>query len=289
MSIESKAEGQYMVDIIRSQNHYNLLSDPIRLQPLKSAIEYVVFPGAKVLELGGGTGVLSWFAAAKADRVWCVESNPDLAKESNLLLAMNTNGDKVKVVHADVLEYLPPEPVDVVICDMIDLAVLRDKQVEMVEAFKARYRKRFCAPLPIMVPTAILLAIQPLQQNYNFEGFCAPIVNFHDSPESILGMVEMARPQLFGIVDFTQDNSQEITWEGSFCIEQNGSVNALRVISKNVLAIVLETSTTIEWPCQYVSFPLDTPVPVQVGQTLRVRFKRANDDRITLLQISVSN
>ena len=63
--------------------------DSNRMQPFKAAIDHVVKPGAKVLELGGGTGVLSWFAAAKAEKVWCVEFNPDLVKESKKLLAMN--------------------------------------------------------------------------------------------------------------------------------------------------------------------------------------------------------
>jgi predicted RNA methylase len=45
-----------------------MLMDENRMRNFKAAIDHVVFPGAKVLELGGGTGVLSWFSAAKASR-----------------------------------------------------------------------------------------------------------------------------------------------------------------------------------------------------------------------------
>jgi hypothetical protein len=51
----------------------------------------------------------------QADRLYCVEFNPDLVKEARKFLAMNANGHKVDVLHADAFDYLPPEPVDVVI------------------------------------------------------------------------------------------------------------------------------------------------------------------------------
>ena len=92
-----------------------------------------------MLELGGGTGVLSCFAAAKADKVYCVEFNPDMVKEARKFLAMNPNGHKVEVIHADAFEFLPPEPVDVVICEIINVAMLREKQIEVIENFKRRY------------------------------------------------------------------------------------------------------------------------------------------------------
>jgi hypothetical protein len=58
------------------------------------------------------------------------------------LLALNPNGEKVEVIHADAFEYLPPEPVDVVICEMIHVGMLREKQVEVIESFKRRYTER---------------------------------------------------------------------------------------------------------------------------------------------------
>ncbi len=216
---EKEAEAGYLGQFIPLQYHHNMLMDSNRMQPFKAAIDHVVKPGAKVLELGGGTGVLSWFAAAKAEKVWCVEYNPDLVKESRKLLALNPRGEKVEVVHANAFEYLPPEPVDVMICEMIHVAMLREKQVEMMESFKTRYLKRFGGPLPVMVPTAVLMAVQPLQQEYDFEGFYAPIVQIQELSGNLPGTLEMAKPELYSILDFTQPTSQDIAWEGNFVIE----------------------------------------------------------------------
>ncbi|MFH1493454.1 MAG: methyltransferase type 12, partial [Pseudomonadota bacterium] len=45
--------------------HYHMLNDNTRVAGFKAAIEHAVHPGSRVLELGGGTGVLSFFAAQR--------------------------------------------------------------------------------------------------------------------------------------------------------------------------------------------------------------------------------
>ena len=65
---EREIESCYLGQFIPVHYHHNMLMDQNRMHSFKSAIHYSVFPGAKVLELGGGTGVLSFFAAQKASQ-----------------------------------------------------------------------------------------------------------------------------------------------------------------------------------------------------------------------------
>ncbi|HEY8158762.1 MAG TPA: methyltransferase domain-containing protein [Methylobacter sp.] len=253
--------------------HHSMLMSENRMIPFKAAIDYAVFEGAKVLELGGGTGVLSCFAAAKASHVWCVELNPELVLEARRLLALNRNGHKVEVVHADALAYLPPEPVDVVICEMIHPAMLREKQVEVIETFKERYRRRFGEKLPVFIPEAVVMAVQPLRQDYDFFGFHAPIIQFQREPVVQQGATQLADPEVYSILDFTEPVSREIQWEGAFTLESDGVVNALRFITKNILAVVPEQSTTIDWVVDYLVLPLSEPVEVKAGDVLKVAFR----------------
>ncbi|HEX7641655.1 MAG TPA: methyltransferase domain-containing protein [Burkholderiaceae bacterium] len=283
MQTEQEALDAHLGQYIPLQYHHSMLMDANRMKSFKAAIEHVVQPGAKVLELGGGTGVLSWFAAAKAEHVWCVEHNPELVREARKMLAMNEHGAKVEVVHADAFAYLPPEPVDVVICEMIHVAMLREKQIEMMESFKSRYVARFGGPLPKLIPTAVLMAVQPLQQDCRFEGYYAPIVQVQEFTNDA-ATVEMARPELYGLLDFTQPMTQDIAWEGEFVIERDGTVNALRFITRNVLAVLLEQSTSIDWLNRYMAFPLAAPVPVKQGQRLRVSFQYRMGGLIASLQ-----
>ena len=269
---EREIESCYLGQFIPVHYHHNMLMDQNRMHGFKSAINYAVKPGARVLELGGGTGVLSWFAAAKASKVYCVEFNPDMVKEARKMLSMNPNGHKVEVVHADAFEYLPPEPVDLVICEMIHVAMLREKLVEVLESFKRRYLARFGGPLPVMLPEAVIMAVQPLQQDYDFEGFYAPIVQFTETNVHLPGTVELAPPAVYSILDFSQPNDTVIGFQGQFAIENPGTVNALRFITKNVLAVVPEQNSTIDWLNHYMVVPMTKPVQVKEGDVIQVSF-----------------
>ncbi|ANN69380.1 methyltransferase domain-containing protein [Bordetella bronchialis] len=283
MVTEQDEHSKYLGQFIPLQYHHVMLMDANRMKNFKAAIEHVVAPGARVLELGGGTGVLSWFAAARADKVWCVEFNRELVTEARRFLGMNANGGKVEVVHADAFEYLPPEPVDVMICEMVHVAMLREKQIEMVESFKQRYRKRFGPTLPTLVPTAVVMAVQPLQKEYDFEGFQAPIIQVEELGGNAPRTLDLAAPAVYSVLDYTLDNALDIAWDGTVAIEHGGVVNALRFITRNILALVMEKNSTIDWLNRYMSFPLRTPVSVQAGDTLRIRFRYRAGDFISVL------
>ncbi len=287
MRSEQEIESSYLGQFIPVHYHHNMLMDDNRMSSFKAAIDYAVFPGARVLELGGGTGVLSWFAARRAEKVWCVEFNPDMVEEARRMLSRNRNGHKVEVVHADAFEYLPPEPVDVVICEMIHVAMLREKQVEVIEAFKRRYRKRFGGPMPVFIPEAVLMAVQPLQEQYSFYGYDAPIVQFQATHVSSDRTLELADPAVYSTLDFTRPTGLDIRWEGDFRMKQRGTVNALRFITRNILAIVREESSSIDWLNHYMALPLVEPVGVRAQDMLRVSFEYRAGGSIPSLQATL--
>jgi predicted RNA methylase len=284
MLTDDADDSSYLGQFIPLHYHHNMLMDARRMRGFRSAIDYMVPAGARVLEFGGGTGVLSWFAALKADKVWCVEMNPDLVREARRFLSRNREGHRVQVVQADAFEYLPPEPVDVVICEMIHVAMLREKQIPVLESFKRRYRERFGPRLPAFVPEAAILAVQPLQQDYDFEGYHAPIVQFQEAHTVAPGTVELAAPAVYATLDYSDQVDETISWEGSFLIQNDGTVNALRFITKNILAVLIRQGATIDWLNHYLALPLHQPVEVKKGDVLRVGFQYRAGGSIPSLQ-----
>ena len=284
---EREIESCYLGQFIPVHYHHNMLMDQNRMHSFKSAIHYAVKPGAKVLELGGGTGVLSFFAAQKASKVYCVEFNPDMVREARKFLALNPNGHKVEVIHADAFDYLPPEPVDVVICEMIHVAMLREKQVEVIESFKRRYLARFGGPLPVFLPEAVIMAAQPIEQEYDFEGFHAPIVQFQETGVVYPGTIELGQPAVYSLIDFNQPVDNVFAWEGGIVMERSGLLNAMRFITKNVLAIVQEESNTIDWLNHYMTLPLAQPLKVEAGDLVHVAFQYRAGGSIPSLQASL--
>jgi predicted RNA methylase len=252
------------------QYHYNMLLDQNRMQGFKKAIEYAVKPEMTVLELGGGTGVLSFFAAQIAKKIYCVELNLDLVEEARRLLKLNSNGDRVEVIHEDAFNYLPPEPVDAVICEMLHVGLLREKQMEIINSFKRRYVRKFDKSLPIFIPTATIQAIQPVQNDFNFEGYYAPVVQFQDPYSTHDRMKGLGDPVIYHQLVYHQPYELRCKWKGEIAVSDGGNLNALRIITKNILAIDSETNIIFDWHNQYLLHPLEKEIPVKPNQKFDV-------------------
>lgn len=251
--------------------HGQMLSDQARMAGFRTAINHVVKPNSTVLELGSGTGALSFFAAQNARKVYSVEFNPELVNESRRFLKMNQNGNRVEVIHADAFEYTPPEPVDVVICEMLHVGLLREKQLEVIDAFKRRYQNLFKnSPLPVFIPEAVVQAIQPVQYDFKFEGYYAPVIMFQD-PYSIQSRTtELGEPVIYHQLLYEEPFGTSCQWSGDISIAVDGTLNALRIITKNILAFIAESQSAIEWHNQYLIVPLEREISVRQGQKVTI-------------------
>ncbi len=172
--------------------HHAMLLDQQRMLGFREAIEFVVPEGGKVLELGGGSGALSYFAAQIAARVYCVEKIPGNAEAARRFIANNRNGDRVQVICADAFDYLPPEPVDVVICEMLHVGMVREQQIEVIQSFKERYRHKFGDKLPRFIPEAFIQGVQLVQFSYDFFGYQASVPVFQQPGQADDRCIELA-------------------------------------------------------------------------------------------------
>lgn len=268
--------------------HYNMLSDHARMEAFRDALAFAVPQGSRVLELGGGTAVLSFFAAQRAEKVWCVEKNPEMAREARRILTLNPGGERVEVIEADAFDYLPPEPVDVVICEMLHVGMLREKQIPVIGSFKRRYLEKFGKPLPRFVPEAFIQAVQPVQQSFDFDGYYAPTPFFQHPVVVQPRTVELAAPTIYQLACYGELLPTDCSWRGTITMEQKGQLNALRFITKNVIAINEAAQRTVDWFSQYLIVPLEKPLTVETGQQAEVCFTYQPGDRISALRPGVT-
>jgi len=252
--------------------HFNMLNDTERLRGFATAIERVVGPESTVLELGGGTGELSFLAARQGASVRCVERNPELVDAARTILSMNDVANQVEVIQADAEQYLPPEPVDVVICEMLHTGLLREKQLPVIDGFKRRYLDRFGGPLPVFVPEACIQAIEPVEQDFDFQGYFAPVLLFQEPTIEQPRTASLSQPRVFQRFAYSEELSPVCRWDDEVAIETTGCLNAVRMITKHVLAILLDEQCTIDWYTQHIVVPLPVPIQVRAGDQLAVRF-----------------
>jgi predicted RNA methylase len=252
--------------------HYQMLSDGDRMQAFRRAIELVVRPGMQVADLGSGTGVLSFFAAQCGAQVWALETLPELVQTSRRLLQLNGVADRVTVEEGDAAQWLPPQPVDVVLCEMLHSALLREKQVDVLDAFRRAHLARF-GSVPRFLPETSLLGVQPVWQNYTFEQYQAPLPLFQSAYLDTPDCRECEVPLWYASVDYVKPAQTELAADLSWQFAAAAEVNALRFITRNLLATdPAGVRQSVEWYNQHLIVPLPQSLDLVPGQLLHARF-----------------
>ena len=275
--------GQY----IPLHYHGQMLANEQRMAPFHEAIDKLVPVGSYVVELGGGTGVMSFLASRRARKVTMVERVPHVAATARLLLARNGVADKVSVVEADARAYVPDEPVDVVICEMLHTALLREKQIEVLGRFKAQHEARFGRRVPRIIPEASLLGVQLIYQPYEFHGYYAPVPFFFEPGTGAGSTIEMSPPALYSLIEYVDDLPETFPVDALLTVDKPGTVNALRFSTRNAVGVFVAAKRTADWYMPNMSLALPHPIPVNAGDRLRVRFQYDAGGSIESLQSSL--
>ncbi|TWU03676.1 16S ribosomal RNA methyltransferase KsgA/Dim1 family protein [Neorhodopirellula pilleata] len=268
--------------------HYNMLQDEDRVNAFARAIERIVRPAMNVVELGGGTGILSSLAARRGAQVICVERNPQLFNIADQLIRRNGLQDSVTVVHADATRFVPEKPVGAVICEMLHVGLLRERQASVIAAFKRNHRRRFPkSPLPIFIPEATVLMIQLVEQSFNFAGYEAPVPMFQ-APRSIQPRtIELSELIPYANFGYAHTIPQCFKFDEELTTRQDGYLNAVRLLTQNVLAIDEVNEEAITWANQHLVLPLQTPLEVASGQTVRVCFNYTEGSSVETFEESL--
>jgi predicted RNA methylase len=140
--------------------HDLMLGDTLRMNAFRAAIAEVVGPGLRVLDLGTGTGILARLALeAGAARVYGIDLNEHvLGIATERLAAAGFGADRFMPVHGLSFDIEPPEPVDVVIAEVI--GNLADN--ENMAAILYDARRRFLAPGGTMLPQRVESYLVPV-------------------------------------------------------------------------------------------------------------------------------
>lgn len=127
------------------QHQQNMLEDSVRTSAYHQAIvqNRSLFEGKVVMDLGAGSGILSFFAAqAGARRVYAVEAS-GMAAKADMLARANGFENVITVIHSKVEEIDSlPEPVDVIVSEPMGVMLFHER---MIESFLYA-RDKFLAP-----------------------------------------------------------------------------------------------------------------------------------------------
>ena len=213
-----------------------------------------------------------------------VERNLELSRIARRLIALNGVEETVEIVDSDAFAYLPPEPVDVVICEMLHVTMLVEKQFPVIASFKARYLDAFGPPLPRLVPEALVQAVQPVQQSFDYHGYNAPAVLFQDPGVAQPRTRELGEPVVYQSLLY-EDGLRAPLRGQAVWPSLVGHLNAVRFVTKNLLAILPEEGRSVDWLMNLPDRATRSyRLTVGEGESIELSFAYEPGERLAALQ-----
>lgn len=304
----------YYGQLIHQQN---MLLDNVRTTAYYEAImgNREDFESRVVLDVGAGTGILSFFAAkAGARHVYAVEAS-EMATQAQRLVTANQLTDRITVLRGKIEEIELPEPVDIIISEPMGVMLVHERMMESFLAGRDRFLRKGsvndCVKMNQIFPSSSSIYLSPFSDlnlyadatqkisfwnNKNFYGVDLSCLvepaAFSQFSQVIVGPVDpktlMAPPQCYTF-DFTTMPAREIrdfTIGFSFTSELTGVMHGLAgwfdvQLAGSSLRKTLTTGPNGDITHWYQArFVLAHPIAVNRGQKLSgdMRFV-ANDQR----------
>lgn len=255
------------------QYHHQMLADEARSAGFQRAIDRIVRPGNVVLDAGAGTGLLSFFAARRGARVYAIEADPAVAALAGRLIALNGLNDRITLVQARAEEYTPPEPVDVVICEMLHVGLLVEQQVPVLNAIHSRLRERFPGHSYRVIPAEALTYCQLAAASFTFHGYYAPfprLTNPYQADSSVTPLSELVP---LWHVELGEPIDPTVSATISIVPTVDGELNALRMLTQVVIDWahgLPDAAGLVQWHLNWLTLPLPAPVSVEAGRPVAI-------------------
>ncbi len=240
------------------------------LQAFQHAIRDTVRPGDQVVELGA-SGLLSLWAAQCGAQVTCIDPHGENLARARALVQSSPAQENIRWVQADYRDDVVTEAVDIVLCEHLHPALVEAPQIALADDFRQRHEQRF-GRTPRFLPDTSLLAVQPVEQDYDFYGCNIAQALYQQTEIQQTRTTGLGDPAIYHIVEYHLPASRLMRADFVFAAQADGRLNALRFISKHLLAIDAAEQRSIDWHSPYLVLPLPTPISLQAGDRLRLRF-----------------
>jgi predicted RNA methylase len=173
------------------------LHDVQRTRLWKQAVEDVVREGDVVVDAGSGTGILAAFAALDGARhVYAIELHSRFCRLIAHLAERNGVAGQVSVMEGDAAQVELPEPVDVVICELLCTGQFFEPQMQVVKNLRRRLK-----PGGRIIPQRIEHFVQLLDAQEQLYGVRIDV----DSRSQLLADDEpVSTCERYAMIDLTQ-------------------------------------------------------------------------------------
>ena len=269
--------------------HRGLLLDQTRTNAFREAIRQLVTPGSVVLDLGTGSGILSFFACeAGARRVFAVDAthSADLAAFLTRQLGYS---DRIEVIHEHSTKVELPEPADVLVTETLGAFGFNERILGSVIDARARLLR----PGAAIIPQRIDLDVVPIEVPKVFDRYVgfwrkeqfgldlSPLAVFASNVMYVADVDSaafLAAPATVISTDLATIASADVSGRAHFTIARSGLLCGFSGWFRATLAPGVELSNevagTTNW--EHAFMPLETPVSVVEGTPVDLDLETAD-------------
>jgi predicted RNA methylase len=277
----SEIYGDYALGTFALAYHFEMISDSKRIAGFRKAISHLVAESDIVLDIGTGSGVFALLAAEKARRVYAVEMDHSLATVAANNFRLSRYSDKLTLIVGDATNIILPEKVDVIICEMIDTALLNEPQIPVLRSIR-----QWLNPGGRLIPCACRTIGELVHCNFQPIPEVPPMYVAHYERDDLPQARPLSTKGDIFFADFYTDLPDKV--DESFMLEvtESGIANGLRVETITLFGDGTELNACPTLNCPIV-FPLSNPISVCKSDRVltRAAFNHFGDFR--QVQVSV--
>ena len=280
--------------------HRYYLADQERNAAFRKALHELIKPGAAVLDLGCGTGILGLLACqAGAARVYSVDSG-GIIELARKLGQANNFADRIVYIKGMSTQVDLPEPVDLVIADQIGFG----SEFGLFGYFDDA-RKRFLKPGGSMMPSCVEMHIAPVscpelyadiafwdgdQAGFDVRSAHTLAANsFYRTkyaPEQLL-----SAPAMGASVSLASASPEMLNFKAEFVVVREGTLHGITGWFNAQLApdVWISNSPLAEAAIDrtQVFFPIEQPVDVREGDHIKVTMHILTADHVVTWTVEV--
>ena len=232
--------------------HSDLLKDKDRLSVFFEAIIEYDLNSDLAYDLGCGSGVLSYFLADKFNEVISLEIDEKASKCAQENLSDYSN---VKVINTDALEFNFPKKADLIVCEMLDTALIDEEEVPVLNN-----AKKYLTEDGEIIPQGIINTVELVNLERHYVHWDED-VNYD----------VLSKPIVYSKINFKDDINPEFQVNLKLKANKEGIVNGLKITTFTKL-----NDNIICGPTPMLNPPLLIPlddVEVKVNDYINVEIK----------------
>lgn len=232
--------------------HHDLLKDTQRLSVFYQAIKEYSDKNELAYDLGCGSGVLSYFLSDKFKEIISIEIDKkayECAKE-NL-----SDFNNITVVNDNVLDYNFTKKADLIVCEMLDTALIDEEEIPVIN-----YAKQFLKDTGKIIPQGIMNAVELVNMQRH-----------HIHWDEEVNYQSLSDQFIYNELNFSENINPEFEINLKLKANKNATVNGLKITTYTKL-----TEDIIAGPMPMLNPPLLIPLnerPVKVNDFIEVQLK----------------